>query len=69
MDLENHLPIVMGTLREESLIFIQMKNKRVVGQMQTVNVNERIRDMDLTKDGAIIATTDSGKLLIITPQS
>jgi glucose/arabinose dehydrogenase len=59
----------MGTLREESLIFIQMKNKRVVGQMQTVNVDERIRDMDLTKDGAIIATTDSGKLLIITPQS
>jgi glucose/arabinose dehydrogenase len=59
----------MGTLREESLIFIQMKNKRVVGQMQTVTVDERIRDMDLTKDGAIIATTDSGKLLIITPQS
>ena len=61
--------IVMGTLREESLIFIQMKNKRVVGQMQTVNVNERIRDMDLTKDGSIIATTDSGKLLIINPQN
>jgi glucose/arabinose dehydrogenase len=59
----------MGTLREESLIFIQMKNKRVVGQMQTINVDERIRDMDLTKDGAIIATTDSGKLLIITPQN
>ena len=61
--------IVMGTLREESLIFIQMNNKRVVGQMQTVNVNERIRDLDVTKDGAIIATTDSGKLLIINPQS
>lgn len=61
--------IVMGTLREESLIFIQMKNKRVVGQMQTVNVNERIRDLDVTKDGSIIATTDSGKLLIINPQS
>jgi glucose/arabinose dehydrogenase len=57
--------IVMGTLREESLIFIQMKNKRVVGQMQTVNVDERIRDLDLTKDGLIIATTDSGKLLLI----
>jgi glucose/arabinose dehydrogenase len=55
----------MGTLREESLIFIQMKNKRVVGQMQTVNVDERIRDLDLTKDGLIIATTDSGKLLLI----
>jgi glucose/arabinose dehydrogenase len=61
--------IVMGTLREESLVFIQMKNKRVVGRMQTINVDERIRDMDLTKDGSIIATTDSGKLLIITPQS
>jgi aldose sugar dehydrogenase len=61
--------IVMGTLREESLIFIQMKNKRVVGQMQTVNVNERIRDLDVTKDGSIIATTDSGKLLIINPES
>ena len=59
--------IVMGTLREESLIFIQMNNKRVVGQMQTVNVNERIRDLDVTKDGSIIATTDSGKLLIINP--
>ena len=61
--------IVMGTLREESLIFIQMKNKRVVGQMQTVNVDERIRDMEITKDGSIIATTDSGKLLIINPES
>ena len=59
--------IVMGTLREESLIFIQMNNKRVVGQMQTINVNERIRDLDLAKDGSIIATTDSGKLLIIGP--
>ena len=61
--------IVMGTLREESLIFIQMNNKRVVGQMLTVNVYERIRDLDVTKDGSIIATTDSGKLLVINPLS
>lgn len=60
--------IVMGTLREQSLIFIQMKNKRVVGQINTVNVDERIRDLDLSLDGSIIATTDSGKLLVITPQ-
>lgn len=59
--------IVMGTLRKESLIFIQMNNKRVVGQMQTVQVDERIRDLEITKDGSIIATTDSGKLLLITP--
>lgn len=61
--------IVMGTLREESLIFIQMNNKRVVGQMQRVNINERIRDLEIAKDGSIIATTDSGKLLVINPQS
>lgn len=61
--------IVMGTLREESLIFIQMNNKRVVGQMQRVNFNERIRDLEIAKEGSIIATTDSGKLLIINPQS
>jgi aldose sugar dehydrogenase len=59
--------IVMGTLREESLIFIEMKNRRVVGQMQTVNVNERIRDLEVSKDGSMIATTDSGKLLVINP--
>jgi glucose/arabinose dehydrogenase len=59
--------IVMGTLREQSLIFIAMKNKRVVGQMQTVAVNERIRDLDLSRDGSIIATTDSGKILVISP--
>jgi glucose/arabinose dehydrogenase len=60
--------IVMGTLREQSLIFIQMVNRNKVGQMQTVNVDERIRDLDIDKTGAIIATTDSGKLLVINPQ-
>jgi glucose/arabinose dehydrogenase len=35
--------------------------------MQTINVNERIRDLDISKEGSIIATTDSGKLLVINP--
>jgi glucose/arabinose dehydrogenase len=57
----------MGTLREESLIFIQLTNRTTVGQISEVNVGERIRDLEISKDGQIIATTDSGKLLVITP--
>jgi glucose/arabinose dehydrogenase len=59
--------IVMGTLREESLIFIQLTNRTTVGQITEVNVGERIRDLEISKDGHMIATTDSGKLLVITP--
>jgi glucose/arabinose dehydrogenase len=57
--------IVMGTLREESLMFIQLTNRTTVGEISTVNVGERIRDLEISKDGQIIATTDSGKLLTI----
>jgi glucose/arabinose dehydrogenase len=57
----------MGTLREESLIFIQLTNRTTVGQITEVNVGERIRDLEINKDGHMIATTDSGKLLTIAP--
>lgn len=57
--------ILMGTLRQESLIFIQLLNRTTVGQISEVNVGERIRDLEISKDGQIIATTDSGKLLTI----
>jgi glucose/arabinose dehydrogenase len=57
----------MGTLREESLIFIQLTNRTTVGQITEVNVGERIRDLEINKDGHTIATTDSGKLLTIAP--
>ena len=57
--------IVMGTLREEALIFIEMLDRRQIGKVVKVNVGERIRDLDLSIDGSIIATSDSGKLLVI----
>jgi glucose/arabinose dehydrogenase len=57
----------MGTLREESLIFIQLRNRTTVGAIEKVNVGERIRDLDLAPDGKILATTDSGQLLAISP--
>ena len=57
----------MGTLREESLIFIQLRNRTTVGAIEKVSVGERIRDLDLAPDGKILATTDSGQLLMISP--
>ena len=59
--------LVMGTLRENALIFLQLMSKREVGQVANVNVGERIRDLEVGNDGSIIATTDSGNLLFIAP--
>jgi aldose sugar dehydrogenase len=57
--------IVMGTLAEESLIFIELKAPTKVGKITTKYIGERIRDLELAPDGQMIATTDSGKLLFI----
>jgi hypothetical protein len=57
--------IVMGTLREESLIFIELLDAKKVGKMTTYPVNERIRDLEIGVNGEMIATTDSGKLFFI----
>ena len=59
--------LVMGTLRENALIFLQLMSKREVGQVANVNVGERIRDLEVGNDGSIIATTDSGNLLFVSP--
>lgn len=59
--------IVMGTLRENALIFIEMTSQKVVGEVSNVNVGERIRDLEVDSSGTIIATTDGGGLLFITP--
>jgi glucose/arabinose dehydrogenase len=57
--------IVMGTLKDQVLIFIEMLDRRQVGKVVKVNVNERVRDLDVSIGGSIIATTDSGRLLVI----
>jgi hypothetical protein len=57
--------LVMGTLRDESLIFIELLDAKRVGEITTHSVNERIRDLEIGAQGAMIATTDSGKLLFI----
>lgn len=66
--------IAMGTLAQQSLIFIEIlsfKNKTSntfdikVGKVINSYIGERIRDMDLATSGELVATTDSGKLLFI----
>jgi hypothetical protein len=57
--------LVMGTLREEALIFIELKDRLTVGEVLEVGVDERIRDLEISAGGQIVATTDSGKLLFI----
>jgi len=57
--------LVMGTLREQSLIFIQLQSKNKVGEVIKVDVGERLRDLELGLENQIIATTDSGNLLLI----
>jgi len=57
--------LVMGTLKEQALIFIQLSSKDKVAQVASVDVSDRIRDLELLPDGRLVATTDSGNLLLI----
>ena len=60
--------LLMGTLREESLIRINLdKNLRPVSQ-ERIKLNERIRGLEISPNGIVVATTDSGKLLEISPK-
>ena len=57
--------IVMGTLREEALLFIELLDPKKVGKITSYPVDERIRDLEIGVNGEMIATTDSGKILFI----
>ena len=58
--------LVLGTLREEVLVFMKVSANLEITQTIQVPVNERIRDLEVTESGALIATTDSGKLITVT---
>lgn len=59
--------LVMGTLANQSLIFIQLLDKQRVGEVVSVDVGQRIRDLEVLGSGVMVATTDSGQLLLINP--
>ncbi len=56
--------IVMGTLREESLVFMTITPAGVVTGEKRIKVGERIRDLDIDENKHIVATTDSGKIMV-----
>ena len=56
--------LVMGTLKEESLVFMTITPAGVVTGEKRINVGERIRDLDIDENKHIVATTDSGKIMV-----
>ncbi len=57
--------LVLGTLREQVLVFMAMDERFVVTNTVNVDIGERIRDLEVLSTGELVATTDSGKLLVI----
>jgi aldose sugar dehydrogenase len=57
--------IVLGTLREEVLLFMKINEKFEVSQTVEVKMGERIRDLEVLSSGGLLATTDSGKLITV----
>jgi glucose/arabinose dehydrogenase len=57
--------LMMGTLAKQSLVVIKLDRSLSVTEQEIVNVGERIRDLELLPSGQVAATTDSGKLLIV----
>jgi glucose/arabinose dehydrogenase len=55
----------MGTLAEESLIFIERTSRRKMKEVERHFIGERVRDLDIGPNGEMVATTDSGKLLFV----
>lgn len=57
--------LMMGTLARESLVLIKLDRNLAVTDQEIVRVGERIRDLEVLSPTQVVATTDSGKLLII----
>ena len=57
--------LVLGTLREEVLVFMKISEKLDVTESVRVDMGERIRDLEVLSNGSLIATTDSGKLITV----
>ena len=57
--------LLLGTLREQSLVFLKLDQTLAVVEQQKVGVGERIRDLEVLPNGLAVATTDSGQLLLI----
>jgi len=57
--------LVLGTLREQVLVFMAVDEKFTVTNTVNVDIGERIRDLEVLGTGELVASTDSGALLVI----
>jgi hypothetical protein len=57
--------LLLGTLKEQAVVFIKLDQKLGVIEQQNVDVGHRIRDLEVLPNGLAVATTDSGELLLI----
>lgn len=57
--------LLMGTLKDQALYRIRTDGRARVTQTQRISVGERVRDLDRAPDASVLATTDSGQLLVV----
>ena len=57
--------LVLGTLREEVLVFMKIGENFKVTESVQVGMGDRIRDLEVSSNGSLLATTDSGKLITV----
>lgn len=57
--------LVLGTLKEEVLVFIKIDANFDVTESVRVDMGDRIRDLEVLSNGSLLATTDSGKLITV----
>jgi len=57
--------LVLGSLKEQVLVFISLTDNLTITDTQNFDIGERIRDLEVLNSGQLVATTDSGKLLIL----
>jgi glucose/arabinose dehydrogenase len=55
--------LVLGTLREEVLVFMKLNQGLQVVQKIQVKVGHRVRDLELLRNGSLLMSTDSGQLI------
>ena len=56
---------MLGTLREEVLVFMKVNEKFEVLESVRVDMGERIRDLEVLSNGALLATTVAGNLITV----
>jgi glucose/arabinose dehydrogenase len=63
--------VLIGGLGVQSLVRLEIEDGRVTGEARYLQGMDRVRDVDVAADGAVVILTDSndGALIRLTPES